>query len=100
MKIVSEIGLEEFNAWSGAVTTKERIIEEGKEREFENLIEECYPEGLTDTELNDLLWFEYEWILDSLGIVDKEEEEEEEDYDWEDNSTCWQEEEEEDSDNE
>ena len=78
MKIVSEIGLEEFNAWSGAVTTKERIIEEGKEREFENLIEECYPEGLTDTELNDLLWFEDEWILDSLGIVDEEEEEEEE----------------------
>ena len=78
MKIVSEIGLEEFNAWSDAVTTKERIIEEGKEREFENLIEECYPEGLTDTELNDLLWFEDEWILDSLGIVDKEEEEEEE----------------------
>ena len=78
MKIVSEIGLEEFNAWSGAVTTKERIIEEGKEREFEYLIEECYPEGLTDTELNDLLWFEDEWIFDSLGIVDEEEEEEEE----------------------
>ena len=75
MKIVSEIGLEEFNAWSGAVTTKERIIEEGKEREFEDLIEECYPEGLTDTELNDLLWFEDEWIFDSLGIVDEEEEE-------------------------
>ena len=75
MRIVSEIGLEEFNAWSGAVTTKERIIEEGKEREFEDLIEECYPEGLTDTELNDLLWFEDEWIFDSLGIVDEEEEE-------------------------
>ena len=74
MKIVSEIGLEEFNAWSGAVTTKERIIEEGKEREFEYLIEECYPEGLTDTELNDLLWFEDEWIFDSLGIVEEEEE--------------------------
>ena len=103
MKIVSEIGLEEFNAWSGAVTTKERIIEEGKEREFEDLIEECYPEGLTDTELNDLLWFEDEWLFESLGIVDEEEEEEEEeDYDWEDNSTCWQEEdgEEEGSDNE
>ncbi len=102
MKIVSEIGLEEFNAWSGAVTTKERIIEEGKEREFEDLIEEYYPEGLTDTELNDLLWFEDEWLFESLGIVDEEEEEEEEDYDWEDNSTCWQEEdgEEEGSDNE
>ena len=81
MKIVSEIGLEEFNAWSGAVTTKERIIEEGKEREFEDLIEECYPEGLTDTELNDLLWFEDEWLFESLGIVDEEEEEEEEEGD-------------------
>jgi hypothetical protein len=70
--------LRNFDAWSGAKETKERIINEGKERDFENLIDELYPDGLTDTELNDLLWFEEDWIFESIGIEDEEEQEEEE----------------------
>ena len=62
-----------FNAWSGAVETKETIINEGKAEQFDNLIEELYPDGLTDTQLNDLLWFEDEWIFEMLGIeIDEE----------------------------
>ena len=57
-----------FNAWSGAVETKETIINEGKAEQFDNLIEELYPDGLTDTQLNDLLWFEEDWIFEMLGI--------------------------------
>ena len=57
-----------FNAWSGAVETKETIINEGKAEQFDNLIEELYPDGLTETTLNDLLWFEDEWIFEMLGI--------------------------------
>ena len=55
-----------FNAWSGAVETKETIINEGKAEQFDNLIEELYPDGLTYTQLNDLLWFEDEWIFEML----------------------------------
>ena len=29
---------------------------------------EMFPEGLTETKLNDILWFEDEWIFDNLGI--------------------------------
>ena len=68
--------LRNFDAWSGAVETKERIIEEGKADDFDNLIEELYPDGLSETELNDLLWFEEEWIFEQLGISDAEESEE------------------------
>ena len=75
MKVINEIGLEEFEAWCGAVTTKREIIKAGKAEEFENLIEETYPEGLTSTELNDILWFDYDWIFESLGLNDEEEEE-------------------------
>ena len=57
-----------FDAWSGAVETKETIINEGKVEQFDNLIEELYPDGLTDTQLNDLLWFEEDWIFEMLGI--------------------------------
>jgi hypothetical protein len=79
MKIIQEIGIANFNAWSGAVETKTIIEKNNKEFQFNSMIEELYPDGLTDTELNDLLWFEDEWIFESLGISEEEEEEEEED---------------------
>lgn len=47
------------------------IEEEGKEEEFNQLIEELYPDGLTDTELNDLLWFDDKWIYETLGIEEE-----------------------------
>ena len=62
-----------FNAWSGATDTKEKIIQEGKADEFDNLIEELYPDGLSETALNDLLWFEDDWIFEMLCISDEEE---------------------------
>lgn len=68
MKIIKEMGLENFEAWSGAIDTKNKIVESGKCEEFDYLIEDLYPEGLTDTELNDILWFETDWIFESLGI--------------------------------
>ena len=67
-----------FDAWSGAVDTKERIMQEGKADEFDNLIDELYPDGLSETQLNDILWFEEDWIFEMLDISDEEEEDEEE----------------------
>ena len=68
MKVITETNLRGFNAWSGAVNTKNLIISLGLEEEFEMLIDELYEEGLTDTQLNDLLWFESAWILENLGV--------------------------------
>ena len=68
MKVITETNLRGFNAWSGAVDTKNLIISLGLEEEFEMLIDELYEEGLTDTQLNDLLWFESDWILERLGV--------------------------------
>lgn len=78
MIIKKEMGLREFNTWSGATDTKDVILNNGKEDEFDDWISEMYSEGLTDTELNDILWFEDEHIYDILGIEEEEEEEEEE----------------------
>ena len=67
------LSLRNFDAWSGAVDTKETIINKGKDKDFDCLIEELYPDGLTDTQLNDLLWFEEDWIFEMLGIkIDEE----------------------------
>jgi len=68
--------LADFDAWSGAKDTKETILKTNKGEEFDNLIEEIYPEGLSITQLNDILWFESDWIYEQLGISEEEETEE------------------------
>lgn len=81
MTITCEISLENFEAWSGAVDTLNRIIDEGKCSDLEYILEELYPNGMTETELNDLLWFDSEWVFEVLGISDEEDEEEEDEED-------------------
>ena len=78
MKTYTETTLRNFDAWSGAKDAKEIIIEHNKENDFECLIDELYPDGLSETNLNDILWFEQDWLFKSLGIRLEEEDEEEE----------------------
>ena len=68
MTITYELDLNRFEAWSGAKETLERIQREGKCEELENVLEELYPDGMTETELNDLLWFDSESVYEWLGI--------------------------------
>jgi len=68
MKVLTNVTLSNFQAWSGAILTKERILKEGKEDDFNSFIDEIYPDGLTDTSLNDLLWFESEFVYNNLGM--------------------------------
>lgn len=73
MKVHTEITLHQFQAWSGAIETQKRIIAEGKAEEFDQLIEELYPDGIGETLLNDILWFEPEWVYESLGMKEETE---------------------------
>ena len=75
MKVVSEVSLWNFEGWSGAEETIRVIIENDKVEEFEQLIEELFPEGINETHLNDLLRFEDDWVFEMLGISEEEEEE-------------------------
>ena len=72
MTITYELDLNSFQAWSGAVDTLERIQREGKCAELENVLEELYLDGMTETELNDLLWFDSESVYEWLGIRSEE----------------------------
>ena len=73
MIIKTETNLRGFEAWSGAIDTKNLILDAGLEAEFEMLIDELYPDGLSDIDLNDILWFDSDWILEALGIKEEEE---------------------------
>ncbi len=68
MKIVSEISIANFEAWSGGKDTLDRIIAEDKCDQLEAILEDLYPDGMTDTQLNDLLWFEPETVFEWVGI--------------------------------
>lgn len=80
MKIYSEQSLADFKFWSGAETTADRIWEEKGRDGFDQLeaiLEDAYPDGIDETDLNDLLWFDPELVYEWLGIDDAEEDEEE-----------------------
>ena len=65
----------EFEPWGQAVDTWNRIFDEDKFDEFEYLMEEIYGEtGITETQINDLLAYDWEWVYEQLGISDSEEE--------------------------
>lgn len=66
--IRDNINLADFNAWSGAVSTLDTLIEHDLCESLEDIIDEAYPEGIDITQLNDLLWFEQAWIWEVLGI--------------------------------
>ena len=68
MKITSEMSLKNFKAWSGAKDTLNKLIELDKCDDLEFILDDLYPDGLSDTQLNDILWFEDEWIYETLGI--------------------------------
>ena len=72
MTITYELDLERFEAWSGAKETLERVQREGRCGELENILEELYPKGMTETQLNDLLWFDSESVYEWLGIRSEE----------------------------
>ena len=66
------------NSWSGALNTLKTIEEAGKEEELMILLEDIfYEETPKETKVNDFLWFDDDYIYESLGIKEEEEDEEE-----------------------
>lgn len=73
MKITTEVyDKNDFDFWSGAVDTVDAL----DDSEFEQVMAELemlYPEGMTATELNDLFWFDEDFIAQCLGYNSWEE---------------------------
>ena len=75
MSVITEISAYELRSalWSGALDTLETIIENGKLQELMSLLEELYPEPVDITTINDLLWFDDDFILEQLSIEPEDE---------------------------
>lgn len=72
MKIISEKSLQDFEFWSGAADRVKYLTLEELDV-IENILEDVYSEGITETEINDLFWFEENTIAEWLGYNDFEE---------------------------
>ena len=69
MKYYVEENFNNFEPWSGAVSTWQRIINEGKADEADRYLEEIEPaEGWTKTAINELLWFDSDLVYKALGM--------------------------------
>ena len=65
------------SCWSGAIDTLKTVEENNKEEELMELLEEIFVEYIPSlTQINDMLWFESEWLFEQLGLIEEEEEEE------------------------
>ena len=70
MKIYSEVNNQyDFNFWSGAKDTIAELTD-SEIRQIFNMLEDCYPEGMSDSGLNDFFWFERDTIAEWLGYED------------------------------
>ena len=71
--MISTEGLRNFKPWDGAKETYNTVLENNKLDTLEFMLEDMYPNGIGASELNDLLWFQKDWVLEMLGIgVEKE----------------------------
>lgn len=67
MKIHSEISLPFFQFWSGGKQNASMLTYKELEQ-IEFYLEELYPEGIDETMLNDIMWFETDFIAECLGF--------------------------------
>lgn len=75
MKITSERSLASFDFWSGGRDRAMMLTYEEME-EVEMALEDLYPDGMTDTELNDLFWFDFNFVCECIGLEYDEENDE------------------------
>lgn len=73
------------NAWGGAISTLNEVVEQGREYEAMDIIEEYMSEDTlgyipSATELNDFLWFN---LPDIMHLYDEDDDDEEDDEEYE-----------------
>lgn len=63
--------LTNFEFWSGGKDFADNLTY-SELKEIESHLEELYPNGMTETQINDLFWFDDSWICEILGLeIDK-----------------------------
>lgn len=67
MKFIKEESLRYFEFWSGAKDRANRLTFEQLDQ-VEKILEDSWLEGMSETEINDLFWFDFDTICEWLDI--------------------------------
>ena len=73
MKVTTEQSLSNFNFWSGAKDNASELTDSQLDT-IESILEDIYPDGMDETSVNDLFWFDFETVKEWIGITEEEEE--------------------------
>lgn len=73
MKVYSEINLRDFEFWSRAKDNAETLTSEQLDK-VDSILEELYPYGMNETEINNFFGFGFDTIREWLGIEKEEDE--------------------------
>ena len=67
MKIYEEKSIKDFEFWAGAREFANRLNDDEWDI-LELYVTEMYPDGISNTDLNDLFWFDNETLLEVIGV--------------------------------
>lgn len=71
MKITTEMDVRDFKFWSGGKDRADGVRDEDWGA-VESCVEEYFPDGCTDSELNDFFWFDFDIIAQACGYENEE----------------------------
>ena len=65
MRITAELNLTNFDFWSGA---KDHKFSYNELKDLEFHFDELYSDGMSETQVNDIFWFEEEFLCECIRI--------------------------------
>lgn len=71
MKIYKETNLTDFEFWSGAKDFAARLTD-SEMQQIECILKDRYPDGIDETALNDIFWFDRETVAEWIGTTEDE----------------------------
>ena len=66
MKLTREETLSNFEFWSGAAD-RVKYLTENELETIEQELDELYPDGMDETYLNDMFWFDFDFVCGIIG---------------------------------
>ena len=71
MKIYKEERLTTFDFWGGA---RDRAVKLTVDElcQIDDILTDLYPNGIDETTLNDIFWFDFDWLCECIGTTEDE----------------------------
>ena len=76
LKVTEEVDFETLytNSWGQAREVLLEIDEEDMSEELMDFLEDLYPDGVDEVELNDLISYDWKWLYNQIGMPMKDKE--------------------------